>query len=330
MTDTAPDQMLDLRTKRQFLFSILLLFGCEGDPGKHGVSLLPEDIRTPEVILILPLAQSNIYDSVVLEAFAVDDSSIGDGKFQNIGTVEQVEFLIDGVLPEDDRLVLTDPPWQVSWDCSGLSEGRHSIQARAWDGAGHWGLSSLVFVNKTDPSLKPRNDTLRSYLDTEGEEDKLLWTLPDMLEWQTGIGTRFVPDGPCIIRSFRTRLYVDTYVWAGNKQIAFEIWSSLNNQPDSLLYADTTSVNSLLRFEPPLDWAGFNVIMRSEIHLSGDFFVLLTPADDSVGDSLGILTDNGLWRNYHGVVRRDGEWVHFAGGPQTVYNPLIYAVVIYE
>lgn len=299
------------------LIAALFIFpGCEGDPGNPGVSQLPDDIMAPEVLLILPRANRNVYDRFVIEAFAVDDSS-----------VEMVEFLIDGKEPESGDLKLTEPPYQVRWDCSALANNvTHSIQARAWDEAGRYGLSQLVTVNKQHPALKPSSDTLRSYVEVS---DPYIWLFPDTLNPYTGIGVRMIPDGPCRIMNFYVKLYVYEN-WSGGKEMLFEIWNSANNQPDELLFVDTTCVDSIPRgFERPEGWVGYRVLGEN-IHVEDDFFILVTPVPGKPGDTLAVITDDGLWRNYHGVARTNSGWGSFSMGPQIQFNPYIYARVRYD
>ncbi|HHE46255.1 MAG TPA: hypothetical protein ENL08_00955 [Bacteroidetes bacterium] len=295
---------------------LLAVLGCEGDVGRSGVSLLPADIWAPEVVLLLPEASRFIYDRVAVEAYAVDDTG-----------VDSVEFLIDGVVQYGSGLVMRDYPWQTLWDCSGIAEGSHSIQARAWDGAGHYGLSNVVIVNKTDPALKPAEADLRSYIETSDEDEMYLWKLPDTLGGFNGFGARFVPDGPCRIENFFVTVYWDEN-WTGTGLFAFEIWNSVDNIPDSLLCADTTFIDYKRAEKGMLSSIKF--IRRADrIYVQGDFFVLVTPAEEQPVDTLGLITDNGSWRNYHGVARRDGEWVPFTAGPFTAFNPFISAVVAY-
>jgi len=291
-----------------------LLPGCEGDVGKSGISLLPDDIWAPEVMLVLPAASRMIYDRVALEVYAVDDTG-----------VDSVEFLIDGTVPDGFGLTVRDYPWQILWDCSGISDGLHTIQARAWDGAGRYGLSSVVMVNKTDPALKPADASLKSYIDTGDERDMYLWKLPDTVGSYDGFGARFVPDGPCRIESFFVTVYWDEN-WAGTGLYAFEIWNSTGNLPDSLLFADTTYIE-YMRAEP--GYSSLKFIRRERIYVQGDFFVLITPAEEQPSDTLGLLTDHGQWRNYHGTARRNGNWEPFTAGPYTAFNPHISAVVVY-
>ena len=204
----------------------LLISGCEGEMGKDGIDLLPDDIRAPNVELILPQASRPIYNRLIFEAYASDDVAVAG-----------VEFLIDGNVPESGELTMTEPPWQIGWDCDHLSNGLHYFQARTWDEAGHDGLSTVVIVKKTDPPQGFTIDTLRSYIEIM-EKDQIPWTLPDMLGEFTGYGARFIPHSPCKITRFGIRVYVSSN-WQGTRPLSFEIRTSVNNLPASLIYSDT-------------------------------------------------------------------------------------------
>jgi len=294
----------------------LIFFGCQGDPGKSGVGLLPEDIWAPEVTIILPIAARSIYDRVALEAYTIDD----------VG-VDSVQFLIDGATPRNADLIARAEPWQLVWDCTVLNEGMHTVQARAWDGSGKCGLSPVVLVEKVDPSQKPSEATLKTYIDTGDERDWLFWMLPDDYEEYNGYGVRFVPDGPCRIERFEVKVYWDTS-WAGNRKFAFEVWDSKRSRPDSLIFADTTSLARTRATKGDISNLRF-VRGNERVYASGEFFVLITPAEELPGDSLAIITDDGQWRNYHGFARRGSEWVNFTAGSYRAYNPHISAVVVY-
>ena len=288
--------------------------------GSDGVDLLPDDIQSPNVELILPLASKSIFERVVFEAYADDD----------VG-VESVEFMVDGNVLENGALSLTEPPWQVGWDCSQLVNGFHYFQARAWDATGRDGLSAVVVVRKTDPPQDFTIDTLQSYVEVK-EGDEIGWTLPDFMGEYTSYGTRFIPHSSCQITRFGIKLYVSKY-WLGTCPLSFEIRSSHNNKPDSLIYADTVSVNDHLRIPAPggevTDWLTFN-LYRHNLQTVSDFFIILNLANDQPGDTVALLTDNGQWRNYHGVVQKDGEWQDFTAGSRFAFNPLIFAVVKYQ
>ncbi|MCF7811699.1 hypothetical protein K9N50_11995 [bacterium] len=301
-------------------FITYLIIGCEGEIGKDGVNRIPDDVQAPYVELILPEASRPVYDKITFEAFADDD----------VGVVG-MEFLIDGQSLPTGELTLTEEPWQAYYGCSHLNNGAHYFQAVARDGSGRLGFSPMVMVEKMDISNKPVFDTLKSYI--ELDDNKLLgWTLPDEYKQYTCYGTRFVPDGPCTISFFAVKAY--TYEdWQCTRPISFEIRSSRNNLPDSLIYADTTNWTES-RFSPgEIQWFGFNiheVVVGRKIRTEGDFFVIVNLANEQVGDTIGVLTDNGQWRNYHGVAKKDGEWEKFTGGSRFSYNPLIWAKVKYE
>lgn len=296
------------------LVILSVLSGCQGDPGNSGVSMLPEDVWAPEVSLILPVASRSIYDQVAMEAYAEDD----------VG-VDSVEFLVDGLTPQSDELIAKSFPWQIFWDCSQLNEGMHTIQARAWDSSGKYGLSPVSIVTKEDASQKPAESILKNYI--EDDQDFLLWKLPDDFGEFNGYGARFVPDGPCRIYQFFVHVFWDS-TWAGDRNFSYEVWSSHRNQPDSLLFADTTSIK---RKRGVPGGYKYMLFMRGSdrVYSQGEFFILMTPADDVPGDTLSIVTDNGQWRNYLGFARKENEWDYFTIGTFQAFNPHIYAVVIY-
>lgn len=303
------------------IFTSFVIIGCEGEIGKDGVNRIPDDVQSPTIEIILPEGSRTVYDKVAFEALAYDD----------IG-VEKVELLIDGQEPASGELTINSPPWQTILDISNLEDGVHYLQARAVDGSGHEGLSTMVLLRKMDVSEKPTFHRLKSFLEID-ENEQMGWALPDREGIFSSYGTRFIPDGPCIINQFAVKFF--TYEdWPCTRPISFEIRSSRDNLPDSLLYADTTNWVGR-RSDPPggLKWINFNIhesIIGRKIQAEGDFFIVVNLADEQVGDTIAVLTDDGQWRNYHGVVEEDGEWKPFMIDSRFVFNPLIWANVKYE
>jgi len=293
----------------------LVLVGCEGDPGLHGVSLLGDDLQAPTVELVLPPAGERVYDQVAVEAHVIDD-----------GSVSQVEFLVDGAASAGVGLTVSDPPWQATWDCRGLLTGPHTLQAAARDSSGKSGLSPMVLVYKVDAGEPPAKDTLRFY-DPVGEGE-VVWRLPDSLGMFAGYGTRFTTDRPCTLKAFLVKIKRDTS-WEGT-QVLFDIRSSQGGRPSGqpLFHEEFDGIQMPLR-QGTSGWFRFPKHGSLGVAVSGDFYVLVTLAEERTGDTLAVFSDLGIWRNWHGVVLRDGEWREFAAGPRTAYNPLIYAIVEY-
>ena len=295
----------------------LITWGCEGEPGRPGINLLGDDLQPPAVELVLPLARQTIYGEAVIEAHVID-----------IGLVERVEFYVDGIFDTSAGLIADQYPWIVTWDCSAIPLGPHYIQASAWDQSGKRGLSPLVMVVKADVNEQPAVDTI-SYYDPASEGD-VTWQLPDNQGRYTGYGTRFTLNRPGRLKELYFRFFQD-FDWT-EAEMNIEVRTSQSGEPDSLIF-NTTLSSQTLRIQGEIRYKWFNIIRRSEVVMvPREFFVLTTLTEDTPNDStsiIGIMSDEGLWKNWHGVVQKDDGWSEFTAGPQIAYNPLIYAVMQY-
>ena len=93
-----------------------------------------DDITPPSVVLLYPVAGSELTGTVEVAADVNDDTG-----------VSHVEFYIDGVLTNTDN----SKPYGFSWDTSGLASGsEHTLYAKAYDAAGNIGTSGILTVTK--------------------------------------------------------------------------------------------------------------------------------------------------------------------------------------
>jgi hypothetical protein len=88
----------------------------------QNTSAPPADTTQPVVSLTTPAGGSTVFGNVNVSANAID----------NVG-VSKVEFYIDGSLASSD----TDNPFSYAWDTTTLSNGSHTISAKAYDAAGN-------------------------------------------------------------------------------------------------------------------------------------------------------------------------------------------------
>ena len=72
----------------------------------------------------------------------------------NVG-VSRVELLVDGAQIASD----SSAPYQFSWNTAALSNGTHTLQARAVDAASNAGLSSIVSVTVNNTVTPPTDTT---------------------------------------------------------------------------------------------------------------------------------------------------------------------------
>lgn len=105
------------------------------------VTVEEPDTTPPTVALLLPADGAVVAGDVALAATAEDDR----------GPIEQVEFLVDGVVVHTD----TSPPYIGVWDASTAQPGATVVlTARARDGAGNVGTSAprtVTVARRRDP-----------------------------------------------------------------------------------------------------------------------------------------------------------------------------------
>jgi RHS repeat-associated protein len=87
----------------------------------------------PKVALGAPAPAAQVKGTVIVRAGASDD-----------GRVASVQFRLDG---SNLGSVDTEPPYELSWDTSGVSRGAHSLSAVATDDAGNQTTASAVSVS---------------------------------------------------------------------------------------------------------------------------------------------------------------------------------------
>jgi hypothetical protein len=70
--------------------------------------------------------------------------SITVNAWDNVGVV-RVQLYVDGVLTD----TATAAPWTTRWNTNGkVANGSHTLQTKAYDGAGNSGLSPAITVYK--------------------------------------------------------------------------------------------------------------------------------------------------------------------------------------
>ncbi len=290
----------------------IVLVGCEGNPGAPGQSRLPEDRYPPTVEIILPLAGKPLYSQSVVEASIFDDD-----------TITRQDFLIDGIV-RNEFFTVRRAPTLFSWDASTLAPGRHTFQMRVTDATGKSGESALLYLLRSD-TQPVGNDRLRYFTDSSGVETTK-WKLPaDSAGSFAGLGTRFTPDKPCLLKVIRVKLYRKA-TWAGTA-LWLDIYTERNSLPDTLIYRKVINLRNLEGGEFN-DWV--ESTFRSGLPINGEFFAVVTLAEDAIGDTMAIQSDDGGWANGHGMMKTlAGEWKTFNVGRGRKPNPLIEASVQY-
>ncbi len=290
-----------------------LLAGCEGDPGQPGRNLLGEDVYPPTVELVLPSARVSVFNRVWLEALVY-----------NAINIDSVGFLLDGRSNPLPGMTAVQPPYQLWWDASALSQGSHFIQAMAWDCAGRTGYSERTLFYLQDPSADTTlRDTL-SFFDLTSE-GSLAWKLPADDHPYEGFGVRVTMNRAGILRKVWIKA-LRSLGWQG-ANLRFEIRASDHGAPGELLWEVIFNSNTGLRIEPPESTGWAQLPLRGIFRVPPEFFVLGTLAPDNPGDTLSILTDDGRWRNGHSLALKDSVWGVFTKGPLVYPNPLIQVVV---
>jgi len=96
----------------------------------------PPDLDPPVVSVTNPLDGATVEGFVTIAATASDNVS-----------VEQVEFLVDGLVIATDATA----PYSTSWNSSQSTVGLHVLTARATDPSGNTGTSTTISVTVTTP-----------------------------------------------------------------------------------------------------------------------------------------------------------------------------------
>ena len=129
------------------------------------VTVAAPDTSAPTVAITSPTNNSQVVDIVNVTADASD----------NVG-VAGVQFLVDGV---NSGVEDTAAPYVLAWDSRGVSNGAHTLAARARDAAGNSTLSAAVTVNVANTN-QFQNEVLATGFD-----------LPTSIE--------FLPDGRMLV-----------------------------------------------------------------------------------------------------------------------------------
>jgi glucose/arabinose dehydrogenase len=134
----------------------------------------PGDTTPPTVAITAPANNAGVSDIVAVSADAAD----------NVG-VTGVQFFVDGTAngPED-----TAAPYALSWDSRTVTNGAHTISARARDAAGNTTTSAVVNVNVANTNYF-QNEILATGFD-----------LPTTFE--------FLPDGRMLVAELQGKIKV--------------------------------------------------------------------------------------------------------------------------
>ncbi|MBM3328587.1 MAG: hypothetical protein FJY67_03820 [Calditrichaeota bacterium] len=293
---------------------VLFLPGCEGDPGRAGVSRLSGDLLPPTVEIVLPDGEKPLFEGAVVELIASDDVGIAG-----------IQFLVDG-RPDSLAFRALQPYYQYRWDLTALTEGLHRLQVIVHDAAGKVGLSQNLAIRKAPLAERPERDTLYTFAgETASPID---WKFPpDSLVTYDAIAARFTPNGPAYVRSLEVKVKLKA-AWRGGS-IDYELYSERDGRPDSLL---ATRTLSFPRREELVEYVGWEPksFPRPGIPVEGEFFVVVRFTEGGTGDSVIVQSDSGLRVTGHGYQRRDGTWSPLTGQRFRRPNPLIAAVVTYR
>ena len=119
----------------------------DGMGGLLLIDLAPgSDTQAPTVALTSPAPGALVDGAVTLLATAADDWG-----------VERVEFYVDGGIVGTDA----DEPFSALWDTVPFDAGPHTLEARAYDGAGHVTSSAPVAVSVKDATGDALYDIVR-------------------------------------------------------------------------------------------------------------------------------------------------------------------------
>jgi hypothetical protein len=113
-----------------------------GNPAVSGdVTFSTLDGTAPSASITSPVSGSTVAGTVTVAASASDNAGVAG-----------VQFYIDGAPIEGED---TTAPYQLTWDTGPVSEGHHTIAARARDAAGHDTISAgvTVTIDRTAPSV---------------------------------------------------------------------------------------------------------------------------------------------------------------------------------
>jgi len=105
------------------------------------------DSTPPTATLTAPSAGTTLSGTVTLSAMASDNVSVA-----------RVDFLVDGQTVASD----TTSPYSVSWDSTTVTNGSHTVAARAVDASGNTGTSASVSVTVLIPGMASYDPVLKA------------------------------------------------------------------------------------------------------------------------------------------------------------------------
>jgi YD repeat-containing protein len=109
----------------------------------------PADTIKPAISIVLPAVNSIVKDIIEITVEATD----------NIGVIK-VEFSIDGTLTFTDVLA----PYKWQWNTTGVSDGNHTITAKAYDPAGNLKEDSRTVKVQNNEPVQPTPEKKTSWL----------------------------------------------------------------------------------------------------------------------------------------------------------------------
>ena len=134
----------------------------------------PPDTTPPSVLITAPSQGAQVVDIVTVTADATDQVGVAG-----------VQFLVDGV---NTGVEDTSAPYVLNWDTRAVSNGMHTVAARARDAAGNTATSPTVTVNVSNTNFF-QNEILITGLD-----------LPTT--------TEFLPDGRLLVAELQGTIHV--------------------------------------------------------------------------------------------------------------------------
>lgn len=202
--------------------------GSGGSGGGGGNPTPPPDTEKPTVNFTAPTANESVSDIETATADAHD----------NIG-VTKVEFYLDGSLKMPD----TEAPYNYSFDSKTLTNGTHSLSAKAYDAAGNIGTATVTFTvnnpDKTPPSV-PTNVNVNP---TSATNVNISWDAStDSGPNATGVAKYNVVRGDTVIATVVGTSYADTTAVANTKySYAVQAVDGAGNTSDNSAVVNVTT-----------------------------------------------------------------------------------------
>lgn len=111
------------------------LVATDTNSGSYYTFTVGDDVR-PSVEIINPGNSSIIKDSVVFEAYAIDEGS----------SIERVEFYVDSHIIDN----ITTAPFEITWNSRSVENGWHNISVIAFDEAGNFASDFVLIQTDND------------------------------------------------------------------------------------------------------------------------------------------------------------------------------------